>query len=197
VRSRAWQLKAAALVFAGSLAVHELRYLVSYGTGAGAAEARQGHGYLEMVAPVVATAAVVALATWLIRLAAARPGIGGEPPIPTFARLWACAAAALSALYVAQESLEGMLSAGHPPGLAGVLGHGGWMALVLAIVVGAVLAAFLRAAGAGLAPPGRADTRPPVLAPVAAAVAVPAGAPLRRDPVARFLAGRGPPPTSA
>lgn len=195
---RAWRLKAAALLFAGSLAVHELRYVVAYGPGAGHAEATQGHAYLVLLAPAVASAAVLALAGWLLRLAAGRAGAGREPRIPGYRRLWGGASALLAALFVVQETLEGLTSAGHPAGLAGVLGHGGWTALVLAVAVGAVVALALRAAGVVLDPPGRAAATLRPVVPAASSFLAPAAvARTRPDPLASFLAGRGPPPTSA
>jgi hypothetical protein len=195
---RAWRPKAAALLFAGSLAVHELRYVVAYGPGAGHAEATQGHAYLTLLAPAVASAAVLALAAWLVRLAAGRAGPDGESPIPGFRRLWGGMSALLIALFVVQETLEGLTSADHPAGVAGVLGHGGWTALVLAVAVGAVLALALRAAGVALAPPGRAaETLRPVVPAASSFLIATAVARTRPHPLASFLAGRGPPPTSA
>lgn len=195
--SRAWRLKAAALLFAGSLAVHELRYLVAYGAGADRAESTQGHAYLALLAPAVAAGAVLALAAWVLRLAAARATAGTDPPVPGFRRLWAGASGLLAALYAMQETVEGLVSPGHPSGMPGVLGHGGWTALVIAMAVGAVLALALRAARVTLAPPGRAATRPR-LAPPAPSFLVPTPVALARlDPLASFLAGRGPPPASA
>lgn len=194
--SRAWRLRAAALLFAGGLAVHELRYLAAYGAGAQRAEADQGHAYLTMLSPLVATAAVLALTAWLIRMLGGRPAPGVPAPSLRFSRLWAGASGLLLGLYVLQETLEGLLAAGHPTGVAGVFGHGGWTAVALALAVGAVLALLLRAAEVPLGAPARAP-RPQGPAPV---VALPAGrdpAPPRLRPLARHLAGRGPPPTSA
>ncbi len=57
----------------------------------------------------------------------------------------------LAAIYSGQELLEGMLTAGHPPGVEGVLGHGGWLMVPLSVAVGGLLALLLRGAQAVLA----------------------------------------------
>src|SRR5215213_4498428 len=47
------RIRVAAVVFVAALTLHELRYLIAYGGGAGEAQSQQGHGYLpglEMVA---------------------------------------------------------------------------------------------------------------------------------------------------
>jgi hypothetical protein len=195
VSARAWRTKAAVLLFAGGLAVHELRYLVAYGAGAQRAEANQGHAYLAMLSPLVATAAALALAAWLIRMLGGRPGPEARAPGLRFSRLWAGASGLLLGLYALQETLEGVFAAGHPDGIAGVFGHGGWTAVVLALAVGAVLALLLRAADVPLGAPASA----PRLwwpAPVSAAVARREPASPKLTPLAHHLAGRGPPPTS-
>jgi hypothetical protein len=69
----------------------------------------------------------------------------------------------LLAMYSLQESLEGALATGHPGGLAGVFGHGGWVAIPLSAAVGLALALALRGAGraAELLDGGRTP-RPPL-----------------------------------
>jgi hypothetical protein len=64
--------------------------------------------------------------------------------VQRLAVLWPACSAAIVALYTAQEATEGVLAAGHPAGAEGVLGHGGWIALPLAIVAGLAVAAALR-----------------------------------------------------
>ena len=58
-----------------------------------------------------------------------------------FVAVWVLAAAALLALYVAQELLEELFATGHPSGVAGVFGHGGWWAIPLSLFFSAVVAA--------------------------------------------------------
>jgi hypothetical protein len=49
-------------------------------------------------------------------------------------------ALALFAVFSAQELTEGALSAGHPDGLTGVFGQGGWLAVPLALLLGGLAA---------------------------------------------------------
>jgi hypothetical protein len=144
----AFRLRCFALLGAGALGLHELRYLIGYGGDAGHALAAQGHGYLDAVTAVVALALVAALA---LLVAALFRGGGAAPrsPRPWRAR-WLAASAGLLAIFAAQELVEGALSPGHPAGLSGVAGHGGWVAVPLALVIGAVVAALLRGAEAVL-----------------------------------------------
>jgi hypothetical protein len=55
---------------------------------------------------------------------------------------------ALVAAYCAQELLEGILASGHPAGLAGVFGDGGWTAIPLALPLALLVALGLRGRGA-------------------------------------------------
>jgi hypothetical protein len=192
VISRSWRAKAAALIATGGLAVHELRYGLGYGPGAHQAEAEQGHGYLVFVVPLVAAGAFLALVTLLARIGRA----GGAPhdvAMPRLRSLWVASSACLIALYMIQESTEGALAPGHPGGLVAFIGHGGWTAFPLAVVIGAAIAVALRGAhGGGCALP--ADPRT-VSVTVPGIIRVAPSAPMatRRDELARHLAGRGPP----
>jgi hypothetical protein len=67
-------------------------------------------------------------------------GVVERPSALRIRRLWPVAAAGLIAMYAGQELLEGALSSGHPDGVAGVFGAGGWVALPLAVVLGGVVA---------------------------------------------------------
>ena len=49
-------------------------------------------------------------------------------------------------IYAAQELLESLLATGHPAGLAGIFGYGGWWAVPAAVCVGLVVAALLHGA---------------------------------------------------
>jgi hypothetical protein len=110
--------------------------------------------------------------------------------------LWLLVFLTLVMVYAAQELAEGLLASGHPSGLAGVFGHGGWIAVVLALVVSAGIVALVRGAERLLVRrTGCALVRPPL----PAGVWEPREAPvLRLRPLARHLAGRAPPrPLSA
>jgi membrane protease YdiL (CAAX protease family) len=127
----------AALLAVGALALHQLRYLLAYGGQASAELERQGHSYLDTAAPLLVAAAVAllvvsVLSPALLRLAPVltRDVCGTERA--------AGYAAALLAVYFAQELTEGLLAGGHPAGLVGVLGAGGWLALPLAMALGAL-----------------------------------------------------------
>jgi len=187
----AFRLRCFALLGAGALALHELRYLIAYGGDAGRALDEQGHGYLGTVAALVAVAVVASAATLVAALVRGR-GPAARPR--SWRERWLGASGALLAIYAAQELAEGMLASGHPEGLVGVAGHGGWIAVALAAVLGAAVAALLRGAEVALERFGGAARaprpRPPRIALPRAPLAVrprPAGA------LARPGAGRAPP----
>ena len=187
----ALRLRCFALLGAGALALHELRYLIAYGDDAGRALDEQGHGYLGTVAVLVALAVVASLAT----LVAALVRGGGPAARPRSWRVrWPAASGALLVVYTAQELAEGMLASGHREGLAGVAGHGGWIAVALAAVLGAAVAALLRGAEVALERFGGA-ARAPRLRPLRTALrrAPLAVRPRRPGALARPGAGRAPP----
>jgi len=64
---------------------------------------------------------------------------------------WLVASVALLAIYVSQETVEGLLSAGHPGGVAAVFGHGGLVAVPIALAIGGLIALAQRGAGVVLA----------------------------------------------
>jgi hypothetical protein len=192
VSTRRWRPRAAALLAGGAFALHQLRYLLAYGSGSHHELAAQGHAYLTAVAPLVAVVLLLVAADVLTRITGARPGGPGEAP-PSLRRLWAVAAGFLFSAYCFQESLEGLFASGHPGGVAGVLGHGGWVAGPLAIVIGFVVALALRAADRAIAlaaePPLRvARPRPPL----SLASFIPSRRGWRR-PAVRRLRARAPP----
>jgi len=193
VTSAAWRFRLAALLAAGALAVHELRYALAYGEHAGREASAQGHAYLTVLVPVVVLAALFAAAQALLRFAG--PPASGDRR-RRFTRLWLGCTLALAAAYCGQELIEGWLAAGHPAGVAGVLEHGGWIAFACAPVVGGLVALAVRGAAAATEPrTSAAAWRPrPTVAP---ALAWPAATfHPSPDPLARFLAARGPPLTS-
>jgi hypothetical protein len=52
------------------------------------------------------------------------------------------------AIHLGQEWLESELFAGHPDAVSGLVGHHGWVAALLAVVLGALVAVALRGATA-------------------------------------------------
>jgi hypothetical protein len=158
-----FRLRCFALLGAGAIGLHELRYLIGYGGDAGHALAVQGHGYLDAVTAAVALALVAALAVLIAALV--RGGAAAARPARPWRVRWLAASGALLAVFVTQELVEGALSPGHPAGLAGVAGHGGWMAVPLALAIGAVVAALLRGAEAVVARFAASPRRPRLRAP--------------------------------
>lgn len=144
------------LLPAGAFVVHQLRYWLTYGPQASTQLADQGHAYLGSMIPWLVLATAAALGGRLVRVAA---GGGSATRVRPFVAVWAACAFALVAIYTAQESLEGALAQGHPGGLAGVFGHGGWRSLPVSVGVAFAIALLVRA-GAALE---RAVARPPKL----------------------------------
>jgi hypothetical protein len=134
----AHRLRLAAVLALAAFALHQLRYLIAYGGSSSAELSHQGHSYLAGALPILCVFAVSALAATLIR------GRLGATAGRTSMSLIAIALALL-AIYATQESIEGMLAAGHPGGLAALLAHGGWIALPLSLVLGSLAALLLRA----------------------------------------------------
>jgi hypothetical protein len=188
------KLRAIALLATGSIIVHELRYAVAYGSNAGAALAEQGHSYMPAVESLALVLLAIALGRFCISLVRARSGTVPEERPPTFGRLWLAASASLTAVYTFQEGFEGEFAPGHPGGLIGVFGHGGWTALIFSLLVGATIALLTRVAHHAIELVARSASRSqagrsaPGLEPAF-------WAPPRRrlDVLALHLAGRAPP----
>ena len=182
----------AALVGAGAFAGHQLRFMLWYGHGSDRALSAQGHAYLGVVGPLVLVAAVLVTARFLDRLAR-----GARTSVPRFGRLWAGLSGLLVAVYCLQESLEGMLASGHPGGIDGVFGRGGWLSVPLSAAVALVLALVLSgAARASDLRPRTGSLRPPL---PAAVPSLRASAPFNwpREPWLGGASARAPPAASA
>jgi hypothetical protein len=136
-----------AVVPIAAFAVHQLRYLLAFGTGTSAELQRQGHSYLHSVVPWLVLAIGLSAGAFLSSLGRA---MSGQTTVPRYSLsligLWLACTACLLAIYTAQESLEGLLATGHPAGVAGIFGYGGWWAIPAALCVGLVLAALLHGA---------------------------------------------------
>jgi hypothetical protein len=180
------------LLPAAAFVVHQLRYRIAYGSRADQVLAAQGHSYLNSFAPWLALLLSISLGLLVLRVAQAA-GRTDDDPRRSLAGLWALATASLVAIYAAQELLEGFFATGHPAGMAGVLGHGGWWALPLAVAAGAVVALLLRA-GCALVSAARrlAGRRPLRLAPPSVARLRPVDL-VPRPALAGAAAGRAPP----
>jgi hypothetical protein len=193
--ARAGSLSGRGLVLlpAGALLVHQLRYWLAYGSQAGNELGVQGHAYLGSLVPWIAMIAGGGLSCFVARLARAWSSGADDDTARPFLRIWATTGAGLIAIYSLQELLEGFLANGHPTGLAGIFGHGGWWSVPAATAVSLAVALLLRV--------GRAIVRIAVSAKRAAARragtavhALPA-APLlvAGPPLAYAAAGRAPP----
>jgi hypothetical protein len=206
------RLRAAALMPAAVLTVHQLRYLLAFGGGSGQELEKEGHQYLSALAAPIAMSVAILVGLFLARLASAwRDGeadaAGRREPASGrsgrasrasawrgFLRLSLTIGASLLALYSCQELLEGMLSSGHPGGFDGVFGDGGWWAVPLSLACGFVIAAALRGARAAIrwAAARRRAPKPsygrPAPAPRPRRLALP-----RLEPLAGAAAGRAPP----
>lgn len=136
-------LAPAALMPAAAFAVHQLRYWLAFGSRAGLMLQRQGHSYLHSVAPWIVLLIAVSAGILLRGLGRA---LGGRASVPrytlSFTALWLLCSASLVAIYASQEFLEGLFATGHPGGLVGIFGYGGWWAVPAALAVGLVLAAI-------------------------------------------------------
>jgi hypothetical protein len=136
VRRRTHPLRALALLGAGAVAIHQLRYAIAYGNAAPQELAVHNHGYFELALPAVATVFVLALAAVLIRIARGRAAAPHRRTSLT--ALWLCCALALGTIYGVQETLEG----------AGALAGGGWIGFALAFPAGLLVALASRGADA-------------------------------------------------
>jgi hypothetical protein len=186
----------AAMVPAAAFAVHQLRYLLAYGGAAGVELQRQGHSYLHSLVPWIVLLFGLAVGGFLTALGRAMSGHRSLPRYSfSLVGLWLTCSACLLVIYVSQEFLEGLFATGHPAGLAGIFGYGGWWSVPAALCVGLVLAALFHGARwvlAEVAARGGA-------APQAVATAGPQGWGVsdvlrpRVAPLALGWSGRGPP----
>jgi hypothetical protein len=135
-------LRGTALIAAGALTLHELRYLVAPAEGAG------GHGYLPFAGLAVAVVLALAFAQLTRRVARARRTGTGDSRGLGFGLAWLLSTISLAAIFLVQELLEGALADGRAGGLEAVAAGGTWMALPLAVAVGAIVALALIAARA-------------------------------------------------
>ncbi len=135
----AHRVRLAAILALGAFAVHQLRFLIALGGSSSGDLAQQSHRYMSDLLPPIAVLVLAAAVATLIR--------GTEGAAPTRAALSrrvTVFTGALLAIFTGQELLEGLL-AGHPAEMGSVFGHGGWIALPLALVIGLASALIARA----------------------------------------------------
>ena len=123
-----------ALVPAAALAVHQLRFMLAFGGHAGVELARQGHSYLHSLVPWIMLLIGLAVGGVLVGVGS---GSRGQRSVSrhtlSLVALWMVCSVCLVAIYVAQEFLEGLFATGHPAGLAGIFGYGGWWSIPAAV----------------------------------------------------------------
>jgi hypothetical protein len=134
------------LLFVAAIGLHQLRYLIGPGADVQHSFGAGAHSYLPLAAAFVALLFCASLVHFVSTLALARGGEARPPKPPRFRSAWLWATLGLLAIFVAQESFEGALLAGHSSGLHGLFGHGGWVALLLAPALGSLVALLLRGA---------------------------------------------------
>ena len=123
----AHNVRVASILAVGAFGLHQLRYLIA--PGAASAE-HSAHGYMaDLMAPVAVLVLAAALATLIRGTEGAAPAHGAP-----LSRRIALFAGALLAIYVGQESLEGVLT-GHAVLGDSVFGPG-WVAVPLAVGIG-------------------------------------------------------------
>ena len=182
------------LLFVAAISLHQLRYLIGPGADAQHSFGAQAHSYLPLAAAFVALLFGASLIHFVSTLTLARSGEVRPPKLPRFRSTWLWATVALIAIFVAQESFEGALVSGHSSGLHGLFGHGGWVALLLAPALGALVAFFLRGAQSAIAAlASRARCRPARRSARSRWPRLPASGTLRPGVLACNLAGRAPP----
>lgn len=183
-----------ALAFpAAVLAVHQLCYLLAYGSRASSELAAHGDHYMAVAARLAAALVALAFGLGVSRLLAVRRG-DSKPMlagVPVWL-VWLGATVALLAGFCALETLEIVFEPHHAGGVVGMFGHEGSWALPAAACVGALMTLLVCGGRALLAIVRRgsrtrhvrsARTRWPRAAVRAAAAA----------PMATCAAGRAPP----
>jgi hypothetical protein len=181
---------------AAAFAVHQLRYYLAYGSAAGVELHRTGHSYLHSIVPWIVLLVALVCGGFLLALGRA---VAGHRSVPRFwaslAGLWLVCSACLVAIFAAQEFLEGLFATGHPAGLVGIFGFGGWWSIPAALCVGLVLAALFHGARWVLDEVALrcARARPRLGHPPASPRRLSDAVVARLAPLAEGFSGRGPP----
>jgi hypothetical protein len=185
-----------ALLPPAAFAVHQLRFVLAFGGGAGSELQRTGHSYLHSLVPWIVLLIALAVGGFLRALGRA---FAAQTSLPQYTLsltgLWFACSVCLLAIYVSQEFLEGLFATGHPAGWAGIFGYGGWWSIPAAVCIGLVLAAVLHGARWVLREVAERRSRTVrVWAQAASLASAPrATRVLRLAPLAGGWSGRGPP----
>lgn len=189
--ARASRLRLTAGLAAGAWGVHELRYRAAFGARTSDVLDATGHGYLELMCPLIGLAVLCAAAQVLHAVFQHRRAATGRRY--SLLGLWSAITVTLLLIFGAQEIIEGLLSPGHAAGLAGIVGQGGWLAVPLAAVFALLVATALREAQQALEQDLPLRVRLSVMFPAGASSAGQTLALPRCAGVAWHIAGRGPP----
>ncbi|MGH2839184.1 MAG: hypothetical protein ACRDJY_12655 [Thermoleophilaceae bacterium] len=170
----------------GALAVHELRYVL-----AGTHQDEHAHAYMAWLVPLTCALLGLALAEFSVRLARRIRRDARPVYVPAGVR-WLTASSLLTTIFALQEVVERLLAHGRVDVTEALVVHGGWVALPLCFVVGAVIALLLRGARALLT--RRWGTTPAAPARIVEPLPrLPRARALRVPVIACNLAGRAPP----
>jgi hypothetical protein len=130
-----------------AFAVHQLRYMLAFGANAGIELQRTGHSYLHSLVPWLIATLAIAVGVFLQALGRAFAGqTSARSYSASLLGLWLTCSAALLAIFICQEFLEGVFLTGHPAGLQGIFGFGGWWAVPASLCIGLVVAALFHGA---------------------------------------------------
>lgn len=132
---------------AAAFAVHQLRYVLAYGSKSGVELQETGHSYLHSVVPWIVLCLAVTVGGFLWSLGRA---LAAQTPLPrhrlSLAAMWVVCSVCLVVIFATQEFLEGVFATGHPAGLVGIFGYGGWWSIPVATCAGLVLAVWFHSA---------------------------------------------------
>jgi hypothetical protein len=179
-----------------AFAVHQLRYMLAYGSNAGIELQRTGHSYLHSVVPWLVLLLALAVGGFLRSLGRAFAGQTSPARFTlSLTAMWLACSAALVAIFACQEFLEGLFATGHPAGWVGVFGYGGWWSIPAALCVGLVLATALHGARWLVREVARRRARRYLVAigPVPRVTRPRDAALVRQAPLVSGWSGRGPP----
>jgi hypothetical protein len=144
--------RGAALMPVAVMAVHQLRYVLAFGSDFERELFSRGDAYTGWLTPVCGVLLALVLGALVGRVAeACRTGVAGHSPRLTWRALWCALTLTLVVCFCVQEWLELLLDPSHAGTLAGIFAAGGWTALPAAAAVAALLVTLLRGARVALA----------------------------------------------
>jgi hypothetical protein len=152
--SRGWW--AALVLPAAVLAVHQLRYVLAYGSHAAAQLSAHGDHYVAAATVISGTLVGIALGLAVLRLLATWRGRAHVEVVraPLWL-LWLSLTFVLVAGFCALEGLEVLLEPHRGAGMSAIFGSGGWWALPAAAFVAAVMVLLVHGGRALLVVAGR------------------------------------------